>query len=303
MNTVLVTGASGFIGRHALRALCERGFTVHAVGRQHSRRQDAVCEWHTCDLLSATEVTSVVRAIEPSHLLHLAWETTPGQYWTSAMNYRWVQASLELFRAFQEVGGQRLVAAGSCAEYDWRYGFCSEATTPTDPSSLYGTAKDALRRLLLSWSQQEDVSSAWGRVFFLYGPYEHPDRFVPSAIRSFLRGETFTCMTGDHVRDYLYVQDVADAFVSLVSSDVTGVVNIASGRPRYVAEIAREIARQMHTESLLDVKTASATSGDAPLLVGDARRLLRDVGWTPIHDVSDGLSQTVQWWKEQGTVL
>jgi len=249
------------------------------------------------------EITSVVRAVEPSHLLHLAWETTPGQYWTSAMNYRWVQASLELFRVFQEVGGRRLVAAGTCAEYDWRYGFCSEETTPTDPSSLYGTAKDALRRVLLSWSQQEDVSSAWGRVFFLYGPHEHPDRFVPSAIRSFLKGETFTCMTGDHVRDYLYVQDVADAFVALVGSDVTGVVNIASGRPRYVAEIARELAEQMHTESLLDVKTALTANGDAPLLVGDARRLMRDVGWAPKYDMSDGLTQTIQWWKEQRTML
>ncbi len=134
-------------------------------------------------------------------------------------------------RAFRAAGGTRVVTAGSCLEYDWNYGYCSEVATPL-------RAAHALRHLQAR-AAAADVgaddaarwfTSAWGRIFFLYGPHEHPDRLVASVIRSLLAGEPARTSHGNQVRDYLYAGDVADAFVALLESDVTGPINIASGR-------------------------------------------------------------------------
>ena len=78
-------------------------------------------------------------------------------------------ASLALLKAFGEQGGERVVMAGTCAEYDWGQGLCLESVTPRKPSTVYGTCKNALQEILSIYSNQFGLSSAWGRIFFLYG--------------------------------------------------------------------------------------------------------------------------------------
>ena len=115
-------------------------------------------------------------------LLHFAWYAKPKKYWTSTQNLRWVQSSIELIDLFVKCGGKRIVMAGSCAEYDWDYGVSSEGLTPCRPSTLYGICKHSLQEILTMYSKQAGISSAWGRIFFLYGPYEHPSRLVSHVI-------------------------------------------------------------------------------------------------------------------------
>lgn len=74
--------------------------------------------WHRADLVEAGEAWALMATVQPTHLLHFAWDTVPGKYWTSRENFRRVQASLPLLQAFARHGGQRLVMAGTCAEYD-----------------------------------------------------------------------------------------------------------------------------------------------------------------------------------------
>ena len=89
-----------------------------------------------------------MKTICPSHLLHFAWYTTPGnRYWSAQENIQWLQAGLTLVQEFSAGGGQRMVGAGTCAEYDWRYGYCSEDITPLKPQSLYGISKHSLHVL------------------------------------------------------------------------------------------------------------------------------------------------------------
>ena len=116
MKRVLVTGAAGFVGRHAVAALTARGFEVHAIGRTAPA---GVHAFHAADLLDPALRRAAVRAAGASHLLHLAWITTPGRYWQAPDNLDWTAASLDLVRTFRESGGTRAVVAGTCAEYDW----------------------------------------------------------------------------------------------------------------------------------------------------------------------------------------
>src|SRR5208282_4421116 len=185
---VLLTGAGGFVGRHCVPKLLECGYEVHAVSRAGACSPLRGVTWHSVDLLELPSVSALVERLRPAHLLHLAWFTVHGDYWSSPENFRWVQASLHLLQTFAEHGGRRAVFVGTCAEYDWSYGYCRERLTPLAPTTVYGACKHALQVLLESFAGGCELSAAWARLFFLFGPHEHPNRLLPAVIGALLRG-------------------------------------------------------------------------------------------------------------------
>jgi len=299
MKRVLVTGATGFIGRHSLAVLLAAGYEVHAATIEPPLVESSGVFWHHANLLDAQQVPDLLAAVRPSHLLHFAWYATPGQYWIAPENLQWVQASLALLQAFAQAGGQRVVMAGTCAEYDWDYGFCSEAITPLAPRTLYGVCKHALQMILTNFTRDNHINSAWGRIFFLYGPHERPERLVPTVIRSLLRNEPALCSHGNQVRDYLHVQDAASAFVSLLDSPVTGPVNIASGQAIRLKDMMYAIAAKTDQTKLVRLGAIPTPSDEPPFLVADVRRLHDEVGWQPHFDLTTGIDQTIDWWRHQ----
>lgn len=299
MKRVLVTGATGCIGRQAVPALQARGWEVHAVAYPCVPDDLPGIEWHPGDLLVPGDGRTVARNAQADVLLHLAWYVAPGRWASAEENLDWVGASLDLVRAFREAGGRRLVVAGSCLEYDWAYGYCSEARTPCVPHTLYGTAKHALRLLVEGYAGKSGLSVAWGRVFFLFGPYEHPDRLVASVIRALLQGQRARTSHGMQVRDYLYSADVGDAFAALVESDLTGPVNIASGRAITLRALAGRAGELLGCPDQIDFGAIRAAPTDRPLVVADVTRLSEELQWQPTYSLDEGLSKTIEWWRRQ----
>lgn len=299
MNRMLLAGASGFIGRHCLAPLSAQGYEIHAVTSKLPPPGSSGIHWHQADLLNRKEMESLLGRVQPSHLLHLAWYMEPGKYAESLSNFQWVQASMELLRLFHEQGGQRVVMAGSSFEYDWNYGYCSENITPRVPTTLYGKCKNALYSLVEGYARAAKLSSAWARIFFLYGPYEDPRRLVSSVICSILKGEPARCSHGGQIRDYLHVQDAADALVGLVHSGVQGAVNIAGGYHYRLKDIILAIGKKLNREDLILLGAVPARPNDVPVVVADVTRLLTEVGWQPKYDLDQGLDDTIQWWKQQ----
>ena len=159
--------------------------------------------------------------------------------------------------------------------------------------------QDALRAMLDAFVKQTGLSSAWGRIFYLYGPNEHPERLVPFVIRSIIQGKRVPCSHGNQVRDFLHVQDVADAFVSLLKSDVRGPVNIGSGYPVPIRNIIYGIANKLGGEDLIELGAIPTSVGDPKFLVADVSRLSDELGWHPKHDLVTGLEATVCWWQQR----
>jgi nucleoside-diphosphate-sugar epimerase len=297
VKRILITGATGFIGRQCLDELLRRGYEVHAVGRQPIVAADEVL-WHRMNLLKPGCADRLVRQVRPSHLLHLAWVTTPGEYWSTTENLNWIQASIELVHTFAETGGRRAVCAGTCAEYDWRFGYCTEDLTPLRPATLYGASKAGLRQIVESFALARGFSLAWARIFFPYGPHEAVERLLPSVINRLLRREQVPCTTGDQIRDFMYVRDVANALVALLDSDVAGAINIASGEPVAIRKIVTLAAEACDGLELVRFGALPVRDNDPPLLVADVQRLANEVGWRPKHDIRGGLLQTIQWCRE-----
>jgi nucleoside-diphosphate-sugar epimerase len=294
MKKVLVTGAAGFIGRQCLQQLVERGFEVHGIFSSSSNCEIPNVQMHKLDLLEGQYVDELIKKVRPSHLLHLAWVTTPGILWNSPDNHRWAEASLGLAHMFKDQGGQRAVFAGTCAEYDWSYGICSELNTPLNPTTLYGSCKKELFENL----KMMDFSCAWGRVFHLYGPYEPQKKLTASVILALLRGENALCSYGNQERDFLHVQDVARAFVTLLECSLQGAVNIGSGSPVKLKSLCLKIGEKLGMSERLIFGAIPAPKDDPGLLVADVKRLYEELQWRPIWDLDTGLDQTIQWWKE-----
>ena len=299
---VLVTGASGFIGRHALEPLVRRGFDVHAVTSRPPPAADAPAEvtWHRADLLDARTHDALLAAAAPSDLLHLAWYAEHGRFWTSTENLRWSAATIGLVQAFAERGGRRVVGAGSCAEYRWGdRGPCVEGVTPLEPATLYGAAKHATHTLLHAAAGELGIELAWGRVFFLYGPGEAPGRLVASIARALLAGERAPTGDGTQLRDFMHVADVAGAFAALLDSGVGGAVNIGSGEARPLRTLIEAVGAAAGRPELLDVGALAPRPGDPDELVADVARLRGEVGFVPATGLDEGIAGTVAWWRER----
>jgi nucleoside-diphosphate-sugar epimerase len=296
MSSVLVTGASGFIGRQCLPILVAKGHDVHALSRRQPATPLPGVSWHDLDLLRPGAPSEAIRQAQPDFLLHLAWYAVPGKFWEARENIDWVRASLELLSAFAANKGKRVIAAGSCAEYESNAGECLEEKTPLLPATLYGTCKHAFGRILDSFSRRTDLSSAWGRIFFLYGPYEHPSRLIAYVVQSLLRGEPALCSDGKQVLDFLHVEDAASAFVALLENEIQGPVNIASGRPVAVRDVLQELGTQLGRPELIRLGERESSS-EVSRIWANVDRLTKEVGWKAHYDLASGIHQTIEWWR------
>lgn len=297
---VLLTGASGYLGRHVLRALRQKGIDTLCVHHQAAVHMDS-CEILTADLLSPTETEQLVVKARATHLVHLAWYVEHGKYWTSPQNFEWVQASLRLVNAFCLHGGRHVVMAGTCAEYDWdQQGPLREGVTPYAPKTPYGVCKDSSRRLLHSLCQLHEANLAWAHVFFPFGLDEAPGRLIPSLIRVFQGQIPPFGVNNTAIRGFLPVSDAAQAFLHLLKPEASGAYNLCSSMPTRIDEVVHLVGAYCDADPAPILTLTSARRGDPPFLLGDNTRL-RALGWQMRSSVQQCIQHTVQLSKTTST--
>lgn len=286
---VLLTGASGFIGRYVLRALLQHGIEVVTVGRTMPQASVSFIE---ADLLNISDFSPLLQHVRPTHLLHLAWYAEHGKYWTSPLNLRWTAATTQLVEAFCAIGGRQVVIAGSCAEYDWTHGYCREGGTPLNPATMYGTAKDATRRLVMAVCEQHQVPCAWGRIFLPFGYGESNSRLIPSLIEVFRGGRAPFGVNAHAYRDFLHSSDVAESFVRLLMAAASGAYNVCSAEPTRLAEVVTTLAALLDADPE-PVLALTERLGEPPLLVGENLKL-KALGWRPALTLAQGLEHSLE---------
>lgn len=293
---VLVTGGSGFVGRAVVDRLAADGVDVHATSR---RSRSAPGTWHAADLTEPSAAHDVMAAIQPTHLVHAAWFQASGTARASgADNLEWTEISLRLLREFAASGGTRYVGLGSCFEYDVTEPVLSE-TTALRPHTLYGHCKAAIGQTSLAFGAAVDLSVAWARGFFMYGPGEGRTRLVADVALSLLAGRRVRTTDGRQRRDFLHVADVADALVALLASDYRGAINIGSGEAVPVRRVVEIIADLAGGLDRVDFGALARAEDDPPVVLADAGLARETLDWVPRISLEAGLADTVEHWRRE----
>lgn len=298
---VLLTGATGFIGSQVARRLVAEGQEVTAIIKPSTSRWrlEGLADYLRVidgDLGDRALVAQRLRDDVPDVCLHLAWHGWSGPSTTAEENLSSLASSLELLRALADVGCRRFVGIGTCFEYDPASPLMSESS-PLKPTDLYGACKHALSVAAAALAPVAGMSVAWARVFLVYGPGDDERRLVPSLVRSLLRGEEARMTPGEQVRDVIHVEDAASALWAIARSTHEGPVNVASGVPVRVVDIARTIAQLVGRPDLLRVGALPYRAFEPPVFVAETSQLRDGIGWAPKYDLASGLAQAIDWWR------
>ncbi|WP_255989118.1 NAD-dependent epimerase/dehydratase family protein [Chitinolyticbacter albus] len=286
---VLLTGATGFLGRYVLRSLRESNIETVVIGRRQPSDM-ASGDFIELDLLDAKDGLDVVKATSATHLVHLAWYTEHGKFWTSPQNLRWVEATMNLVEAFYDGGGRHALLIGSCAEYDWSEGYCKEDRSLLEPATLYGISKDATRRLAMLAARQRQLPCAWARVFNPYGMGDARQRLIPLLIDVFNGKRPPLGVNAKIYRDFIHASDVAEGLLTLLRAHASGSYNVCSGEPVAIGDIVQKLAKAMDADPEMVLALNAPNPDSDPIVFGDNHKL-RALGWVPRLTLSQGLEQ------------
>ena len=296
-----MTGASGFVGSHVVRNLVAGGHEVTALARPASsfwRLEDQEGRFRVVrsDTRQAKGMLEALGGWRPEACVHLAWYAVPGEYLHSLENTASLALSLNLLEELAAVGCGRVVMTGTCFEYDTDAGYLRESG-PTRPATIYAAAKLAAGQVGNLMAAKLGIGFAWARLFYIYGPFEDERRLVPAVIRSLLAGREFPASAGTQIRDYLHVEDVAAGLCALAVQPVSGTYNVCSGEPITIADLIRHVARVAGRPDLVRLGAVQQRAGEPGFICGDNSRLKEATGWSPQHNLAEGLAGTVAWWK------
>jgi UDP-glucose 4-epimerase len=295
-QSVLVTGASGFIGARLCERAIELGAVVHGVSRQPSPCASPTLRWEPLDVTDEAAVRELVRRVEPDVVFHLAsgvsGDRSPDL--VLPMLHANLVAAVNVMLACQEARCRRLVLAGSMEEPD-------VGDAGAVAQSPYAAAKWAALAYARMFHALYELPVVHLRIFMVYGPGQRDLRkLIPYVTTSLLRGEAPDLMSGEREVDWIYVDDVVDAFLAAaVTSRVEGAsLDIGSGRLVPVREVVAHLGRivgggiEPNYGALPDRKLERVRSADpAPAAAA--------IGWRPRRSLGDGLARTVDFYRAE----
>lgn len=269
---ILVTGATGFVGRQVVRVLSGKGIQLRLVVRDEKMiRADSLME--DCEIVTTPDLFAEnsqwwekqCKGVDA--VVHIAWYAEPGEYLQSSKNMDCLVGSLNLARGATQAGVRRFIGVGTCFEYDLSVGFLS-VDTPLKPVTPYASSKAALYLALDTWLQAHSVEFVWCRLFYLYGEGEDPRRLAPYLRAKLEKGQPAELTSGSQIRDYLDVAVAGRMIADVVLSDQIGPVNICSGVPVTVQQFAEKIAQEYGRSDLLFFGARAENTTDPACVIG-----------------------------------
>jgi nucleoside-diphosphate-sugar epimerase len=302
---VLLTGGTGFIGSHTVRALLQFGLHDVAVlvrpGADTWRLDDVLSRLTLIagDLCRLDESRAAVERFAPEAVVHLAWSGVLGAERNNPRQDDNIQAALDCVRLAHAAGARHWIGLGSQAEY----GPCGQRideSMPTRPTTRYGQAKLAASRQTQRLCRSLGLRFAWLRLFSCYGPQDHPSWLVPYVALALLRGERPAVTLGQQRWDYLYVSDAAEAICHAVqTSDASGIFNLGSGQTETIRRIIEVLRDSIDPALSIGLGEVSYRPDQVMHLEANIERLTRATGWRPRIELTIGLAKTVAWYRAQ----
>jgi nucleoside-diphosphate-sugar epimerase len=299
--TVLVTGASGFVGWPVVGARRAAEGGVAALVRPGSNRDRLAdladrIQILEADLKDTDALAGLLARVRPEACIHAAWYAEPGKYLVAPENLDSLRASLALLEELAHAGCAHVVGVGTCFEYAMTSVPLKE-DSPTKPTTLYAAAKLAFNLVAAQRLKQLGIGMAWARLFYIYGPFEDGRRLVPAAIAALAANKEFATTSGEQVRDYMHIADVASALCDLSRSRLDGAFNVCSGEPVTIAGLMQTLGELLGRGELIRLGAYPNREWDPMYVCGDNHRLRMEAHWSARYTLREGLADTIAWWK------
>lgn len=299
-----MTGATGFVGANLVRRLVAENYHVTIVTRPLSDlwRLEGIIhaiEREATDLADGAAVRARMHKARPAIIFHLA---TAGVYGGRHVpEAQMVEANLlttmNLLQACTDLDYRCFVNTGSSSEYGPKTHPMVE-TDPTEPRDIYGVTKCAATHYASAIGQKESRPIVTLRLFSPFGPYDDPRRLIPTAIACALAGRDIRLTSPGVGRDYIFVDDVVDAYVKCIerARSIPGeVINVGSGQQKTLKETVEAILALVETSSRPRWGEGPVSSQDNPFWQADITKARRCLDWVPRVDFREGLRRTVEW--------
>lgn len=270
MTQILLTGATGFVGRQIHRRLVENGHAVTVVVRPGgAARLAAPAERvvENADLFGEPAGWWAELCAGAAAVIHAAWNVEPGRYLDAPDNLACLAGSLRLGEGAEAAGVGHVIGVGTCFEYRLP-GTALGIDAPTGPTSLYAASKLSTFQTLQAFFATRATRFSWCRLFYLFGEAEHPRRLVPYLRQQLERGETAQLSAGTQLRDFLDVAQAGAMIADVVETGQPGAINICSGEGVTIRQLAERIADDYGRRDLLEFGTAPLHPTDPPAVVG-----------------------------------
>lgn len=301
---VFLTGATGFVGANVARRLIERGDEVHALVRAESNRwrlEDVAdrMTFHVGDLRDAP-LDEVFSRVTPEAVFHLS---TYGAYHDQRDPARILETTVlgteRLLSAAKRHGVKIVVAAGSSSEYGTKDHPMREDER-IDPNTTYAIGKAAQAFLCQVASHAESLPAITLRLFSVYGPFEEPKRLVPTVITKAIAGRDIELAHPDIARDYIYIDDVVDAFLAAAEHPEYGgeIINVGTGTQSSLKDIFEAVIAATGGVSKPVWGGYERRSFDTNVWVADTAKMKALLNLTPRHSLRDGIEKTTAWLRQ-----
>lgn len=289
---VLVTGASGFIGPHLVRALCQSGAEVHALSRRKVEQNGACPRWWQVDLSDPHAANSTMHRIQPHVVFHLAGLAVGGRDAGLVLPtfHSNLETSVNILAAVNETSCKRMVLAGSLEEPETGDGLF----VPSSPYAAAKWASSAYGRMFHALYKTPVVIT---RIFMTYGPGEpNEKKLIPYVINSLLQDQPPELSSGTRRVDWIFVEDVVQGLIqAALRPGIDGcTVDLGSGHLVTVREVVHRISKIINSE----VHPRFGAAPDRPMeqvRVAHLEESIRLLGWCPGHSLDQGLQRTVKW--------
>lgn len=292
---ILLTGSTGFIGSNFTRQALARGHQVAGLALPNEPLPADLPEGDNLRWLRGTLDDAPWNSIEAfgaDACIHAAWITTPGVYLESPENFRFLESSKKFLATVRESGTKHIIGIGTCVEYKISGEPLSEEKTPVAPTTVYARCKNDLRLAMETQASAHGFTSCWARVFYPYGPGEHPSRLCSSIIQKLSRDETIVLKTPDSTKDYIFIDDLATALLAVTEKKFSGTINLGTGIGVSVREIARTLAGMMDKTGLVLEANPSQVDPFGYVVADNSR--LRSLGWQPAYAMAQGLQKLLE---------
>ncbi|MBI1970561.1 NAD(P)-dependent oxidoreductase [Candidatus Woesearchaeota archaeon] len=283
---IIITGGTGFIGRHVVRLLHHNNHHLLLMVKENTSLFSDLdgITYLKGDLGDIQTHVDTLHSFRPDALVHLAWQGIP-DYGVENCKKN-LAMGLELFSTAAAVGCKVCVATGSCWEYGREQGMLYERMDIID-KNVFCATKTSLCRIGMQIAKEAGIRFVWLRLFYVYGPEQRSGSLIPTILDTLKKGEAPSIKSPGNKNDFVFVGDVADAILKSLEKDVAGIFNIGSGQATSLYKVVEIISEALGVRINIPL-------GDGTLdFWADISRAQKELDWKPTVDIKEGIQRMI----------